>query len=441
QWTPADVDPVPIILKAFTLGVNYFDTSNAYGPSQANFGKAFRKLHLIPGQPGYDEAKRHSIFLTSKTGLRWAKGQGTRPGPRGFSNGPEDSGAVDDVKRTLSQIFGDGQGRYPPGAYLDMVLIHHLSRMEEVDAVYEGLSSPDPRMENVGALAALVDYRDGTNLTGLNPGEEKLIRHIGFSGHHSPPVMMEMIHRDERGVLEGMLVAINANDRLQFNMQHNVIPVAHARNMALIGMKTFADGAMYTKPADWSRTPEDVVRTVGSSRLPSRPLIEYSLSTPGIQTLIVGIGQIAEEGTSCQLVQNLAAAQVSPQGLSDTDRRAIEKTTASVKEGRTNYFQLSRQELTPPREATAGQEMRDGNRLARLQWQTSYAGDEPIVSYEIWRDQEKVTDVAYRPQITRRPFLFEEALPDKSAHVYQIKARDAAGRSAATAELPLPTIA
>lgn len=441
QWTPADVDPVPIILKAFTLGVNYFDTSNAYGPSQANFGKAFRQLHLIPGQPGYDEAKRRSIFLTSKTGLRWAKGQGTGPGPRGFSNGPEDSGAVDDVKRTLSQVFGDGQGHYPPGAYLDMVLIHHLSRMEEVDAVYEGLSSPDPRRENIGALAALVDYRDGTNLTGLNPGEEKLIRHIGFSGHHSPPVMMEMIHRDERGVLEGMLVAINANDRLQFNMQHNVIPVAHARNMALIGMKTFADGAMYTKPADWSRTPEDVVRTVGSSRLPSRPLIEYSLSTPGIQTLIVGIGQIAEEGTSCQLVQNLAAAQVSPQGLSDTDRRAIEKTTASVKEGRTNYFQLSRQELTPPREATAGQEMRDGNRLARLQWQTSYAGDEPIVSYEIWRDQEKVTDVAYRPQITRRPFLFEEALPDKSAHVYQIKARDAAGRSAATAELPLPTIA
>jgi len=59
---------VPIILKAFALGINYFDTSNAYGPSQANFGKAFQQLHLIPGQPGYDEAKRRSLFLTSKTG-------------------------------------------------------------------------------------------------------------------------------------------------------------------------------------------------------------------------------------------------------------------------------------------------------------------------------------------------------------------------------------
>ena len=132
QWTPADVDPVPIILKAFARGVNYFDTSNAYGPSQANFGKAFRQLHLITGQPGYDESTRRSIFLTSKTGLRWAKGTGTKPGTRGFSNGPQDAGAVDDVKRTLSLVFGDGQGHYPPGAYLDMVLIHHVSRMEEV---------------------------------------------------------------------------------------------------------------------------------------------------------------------------------------------------------------------------------------------------------------------------------------------------------------------
>ena len=441
QWTPADVDPVPIILKAFAVGVNYFDTSNAYGPSQANFGKAFRQLHLIPGLPGYDEAKRRSIFLTSKTGLRWAKGKGTKPGLRGFSNGPQDSGAVDDVKRTLSLVFGDGSGQYPPGAYLDMVLIHHVSRMEEVDAVYEGLSKPDPRMENIGALAALVDYRDGTNLTGLNPKEEKLIRHIGFSGHHSPPVMMEMIHRDERGILEGMLVAINTNDRLQFSMQHNVIPVARARGMAIVGMKTFADGAMYTKPANWSSKPEHVVRTVGSAELPSRPLIEYSLSTPGIQTLIVGIGQIADDGKSCQLAQNLAAAQIAEKGLSDGDRRAVEKLTAAVKEGKTNYFQLPKSELTAPREAAARQEMRDGKRIARLEWQTAYAGDEPIVSYEIWRDQKKIKELPYKPQTSRQPFAFEETIADESAHVYQVKARDAGGRSAPTENLPLPNIA
>jgi aryl-alcohol dehydrogenase-like predicted oxidoreductase len=441
QWTPADVDPLPIILKAFALGVNYFDTSNAYGPSQTNYGKAFRELHLVPGEPGYDEAKRRSIFLTSKTGLRWAKGRGPKPGLRGFTNGPQDSGAVDDVRRTLSQVFGDGNGRYPKGAYLDMVLMHNLTRMEEVDALYQGLAGTDPRMESIGALAGLVDLRDGTNLSGLNPNEEKLIRHIGFSGHYSPPVMIEMIQRDERGLLEGMLVAINANDRLQFNMQHNVLPVARARNMAVIGMKTFADGALYTKPAGWSSTPGHVVRTVGNPDLPSRPLIQYSLTTAGVHTLIVGIGQIANDGKACQLEQNLAAAQVAPEGLGGSDRRAVEKTAAVVKDGKTNYFQLPRQELTAPRDAAAKQEVRDGKRRARLEWQTAYAGDEPIVSYEIWRDQKKVAAVPHKPQASKQPFVFEDSLGDTSAHVYQVRTVDAAGRTAPTADLALPNLA
>src|SRR5512136_1496375 len=73
QWTPDDVDPVMIILKAFEKGINYFDTSNLYGPSQLNYGKAFAKLNLIPGKSGYDENLRKSIFLTTKTHLRLAK--------------------------------------------------------------------------------------------------------------------------------------------------------------------------------------------------------------------------------------------------------------------------------------------------------------------------------------------------------------------------------
>ena len=74
QWTPADVDPVKIILKAFDSGINYYDTSNFYDGSQLNYGRAFRKLDLVPGNPGYNEKLRRSIFLTSKTCLRFGKG-------------------------------------------------------------------------------------------------------------------------------------------------------------------------------------------------------------------------------------------------------------------------------------------------------------------------------------------------------------------------------
>jgi aryl-alcohol dehydrogenase-like predicted oxidoreductase len=435
QWTPADVDPVKIILKAFNLGINYYDTSNVYGPSQSNYGKAFSHLQLVPGEPGYNESLRRSIFLTSKTGLRWAKGGWQDENIRVFTNGPEGSKTADDIKRTLTQLFGDGKGYYPQGAYIDMVLIHALGSIEEVDALYEGLDDPDPKAEHIGALAALLDYRDGTNYTGLNPGEEKLIRHIGFSGHYSPAVMMEMIQRDEKNIIDAMLVAVNPNDRLNFNMQYNVIPVAAAKNMGIIGMKVFADGAMYSKPATWSNNPGHIVRDVGSQALPSRSLVRYNLTTPGINTAITGIGHIDDDIKKCQLQQNLSAAQVAPDGLTKTDRREIEGITNSIKEGKTNYFQLPAQNLTAPRGPLLTQEMPDNKRIIRLTWHTPYAGDEPIKQYEIWCDNQKIGLMEHSPQTTKKPFTYEHITGDKAHHSLKIVAVDEAGRKAETGTL------
>ena len=436
QWTPVDVDPVKIILKAFNSGLNYFDTSNVYGPSQSYYGRAFRELHLIPGEPGYNERLRRSIFLTSKTALRFGKGGWQKPGLINVSNGTG-THAADDLRRTLSLVFGDGQGSYPKGAYLDMVLMHSVSSMADVDAVYEGYEGIDPKAEIIGALATLIDFRDGTNLTGLNPGEEKLIRHIGFSGHTSPPVMMDMIQRDSRRVLDGMLVAINANDRNYFNMQYNVIPVAEANNMGVIAMKVFADGAMYDKAATWTSVPDMVVRKVGSGALPSRRLIEYSLTTPGIHTAIIGVGQIDSDPAACQLEQNLLAAQIEPGALGVSDRRDIEKLALAAKEGKTNYFQNPIQALGAARDCSISQEMHYIERIVQLNWQTAYAGDEPIIRYEIWRDRQNIGQVDHRPQVSRMPFIFEETLSDNASHIYHILTVDAAGRTARTEDILL----
>ncbi|MFC1607545.1 aldo/keto reductase [Candidatus Latescibacterota bacterium] len=437
QWTPEDVDPVKIILKAFDSGVNYFDTSNAYGPSQLNYGKAFQTLHLIPGKAGYDEPKRRSVFLTTKTGLRWSKGGREVEGVRSFTHGPKGSHTADDIKRTLSQVFGDDNGQYPTGAYIDMILIHSLKNMAEIDVLYEGYDNPDPKAENIGALAALMDYRDGTNMTGLNPQEEKLIRHIGFSGHFSPAAMMEMIRRDRKNILDGMLVAINANDRLNFNMQYNVIPVAAAKNMGVIAMKTFADGAMYTKEATWSREPKHVVRTVGSQAVPSRSLVEYTLTTPGVHTAIIGIGQIDDNQPSCQLAQNMSSAQVKSAGLSESDRRDIEKIAHTVKNGETNYFQLPREELSPPIDPSMEQKEQNGHRVVTLAWHSAYAGDEPVVSYEIWSDNRKMDQIEHQPQTSKMPFTYKDMSESAGTKPYKIVAVDAAGRTAATEDLLL----
>lgn len=428
QWTPEDVDPVAIILKAHASGINYFDTSNAYGPSQRNFGTAFRELGLVPGLPGYSEARRRAIFLTSKTGLRLAKGTPEDWKMRGFSNGPKDqNSAVDDVRRTLTQVFGDGNGFYPKGAYLDMVLIHHLANRDQIDTLHLGLDEPSPNLETIGALAGLRDLRDGTNLTGLNPGEEKLIRHIGFSGHTSPSVMMEMIRRDRFDLLDGMLIAINANDRLYANFQYNTIPVAAAKNMGIIGMKVFSDGTMYGKGGHFSKEPSHVVRTVGSESLPSRPLVEYTLSVPAIATAIIGIGQISEDPKACQLGQNLSAAQLHSGILSESDRRAVEQVTRYVANGETNYFQDPDQGLTP---ATNVRTAAEGEGRVRIEWDTATAGDEPIVEYAVWRNDLRIGTVPHKPQVTEVPFSLVDTGAGSRKGSYRIVSVDRVGREA-----------
>ena len=423
QWTPPDVDPVPIILKAFKMGVNYFDTSNLYDGSQLNFGKAFRKLNLIPGEEGYNEKLRESIFLTTKTHQRWGKpGFPELENVNNWSNGDPAGGAVADLKRSLSQMFGDGNGNYPEGSYVNMVLTHNLNFQEEVDVMYKGLETPLDKEENFGVLVTLRDFRDGTNLTGLNPKKEKLIRHIGLSGHINSPAMINMIQRDRWEILDAMLVAINSNDKLYLNHQYNVIPVAQAKNMGIIAMKVFADGAMYSKYANWTRDHEGVVRTVGTRELPSKPLIEYALSTPGIHTAIIGIGQISNDNLKCQLVQNYYAAQVQPEGLSAKRRQEIEESTRSVKDGQTNYFQLPHQGLTPPQNVVLKQKDK-----MEILWDTAYASNAPLSHYEVLRDGKLVGKVKHEPQISRDPFTFLDVEKGKS---YQVVVVDEDGNRA-----------
>ena len=424
QWTPDDVEPVDIILKAVDLGINYYDTSNVYGPSQLNYGKTFRKLNLIPGQPGYNSQLRESIFLTTKTMIRWAKGgYPNLPNVRNSTQGDHGEGAVADLKRSLSQMFGNDDGTYPEGAYVNMVMIHNLTTFEEVDVVYRGLETPLDKDENFGALVALRDFRDGTNITGLNPKNEKLVRHLGFSGHHNAPAMIDMIQRDEWGLLDGMLVSINVNDRRYLNMQYNVIPVAQARDIGVIGMKVFSDGTMYTKEPGWSRVPDDVVRIIGTDAVPSKPLIEYALTTAGVHTLIIGIGEINDDPLRCQLVQNYYAAQIEADALTESERRELEKIGARAREGNTNYFQMADRGLTPPRNVKL-----TGTDRLKLTWDTSYAGDEPVTHYEIMKDGEILETVRHTPQVSKVPFSYETAAAGKE---FRVVAVDAAGRKAA----------
>lgn len=134
-------------------------------------------------------------------------------------------------------------------------------------------------MPRVGAIACLLDCRDGTNHTGLNPKHCKWIRHIGITGHENPAVHRYAIQRDSRNILETKLGVVNPNDPNYFCPQTNSIPIAYAKGMGIIGMKVFADAVMYSLEQAYAHRPGQSVPTVGKpDKLPPKDLIRYSLS-------------------------------------------------------------------------------------------------------------------------------------------------------------------
>ncbi|MCP5112568.1 MAG: aldo/keto reductase [bacterium] len=368
QWTPQGVEPHEFVMRAVQLGINYLDTANSYGPSQAHLGAAFRKLRLVPGERSHNDALRERLFLATNTEARDA------------------SGAVADLKRSLTTIFGDGDGEIPDGAYVDSMQLRNIETIEDVNKIY----APD------GALAALVDFRDGTNATGLNPKGRHWLRHIGITGHKSSRVLMNAIQRDTGNVLDTLLVALNANDRRSCAHQHNVLPLAVARGMGVIAMKVFADGVFYGKPARPSAAAEDVITSVGKEGAADpKDLVRYSVSLPGVACAITGIGHIDwAKPERDQLAVNLTAALGDL--ASEVNRRAIEREVQSFHGDRTNYFQDPPTGMTQP---TGIRVARDDDRL-RISWEGALAGEEPIRSYIIVAGGKMLAWMPYRPQTT-----------------------------------------
>jgi aryl-alcohol dehydrogenase-like predicted oxidoreductase len=389
QWTKPGIDPADIIVRAVQLGLNYLDTANGYGPSQLNYGEAFRRLHLTPSGTSYNEALRRSLYVATKTGSRFAlDSAGTAPT------------AVDELKRSLTQIFGDGKGFIPEGAYLDAIQLHHLTTMEDVNQVYVGYGERgSKRPERIGALAGLLDYRDGTNYTGLNPDRHHYVKHIGVTGHQSSPVLMSAIRRDSENVIDTLLVALNANDRLCSSHQNNVLPLAVARGLGVIAMKVFADGAFYGKPARFSRTPDDVILSVGKPEaIAYSDLVRYTLSLPGVSCAIIGTGMVnREKPESDQMVANLTAAMKDMP--SDLERIRIEKDSEARHGAVTNYFQDKTNGLVQPATVNV---RRDGDR-AIVEWSTALAGRDPLRAYEVRAGNQVLLSLPFRPQMYEAP--------------------------------------
>jgi hypothetical protein len=119
-------------------------------------------------------------------------------------------------------------------------------------------------------------------------------------------------------------------------------------------------------------------------------------------------------------------AQILPDALSGKERARIEKLALLAKEGKTNYFQRSFQDLSAPREAKA-LKVALGSLIT---WHTAYAGDAAVDRYEIWRGGKKIASIPFEPQTTKNSFQYLDKHISENSVTYQVKVVDKKGRMA-----------
>jgi hypothetical protein len=175
-------DLVQMVRRAYELGVNYFDTSPVYGPSEEYYGEALSDV-------------RDDIFLATKTHER------TR----------------DKSLRLLEKSF-----KRLRTDYVDLWQLHNIASVDEVDEV----------TKKGGVLEALTEMWD-----------QGAVKFIGFTGHESPAPLLELARRFQ---FDTVLCAVNAADRhVKPSFIETLLPEANEQGLGIIGMKVFAQGYVF----------------------------------------------------------------------------------------------------------------------------------------------------------------------------------------------------
>jgi hypothetical protein len=216
----ADV-AVPIVERALDLGVNYIDTSARYGGAEARWSERYIG-HVM-------KRRRREAFLATKTHDR------TR------------EGSLRLLERSLELLQTD---------HLDLWQIHNLSNMAQIDQIF----APG------GAVEALVEAKD-----------QKIVRHIGISGHADPDVLLAAIRRFP---FDTILMAVNAADPHHMSFSAKLLPLAVEKKMGIIGMKIPARGRILSAPGQ-------------SGGVTMEEAMRYTLTLP-VSTVIVGCDSVAQ---------------------------------------------------------------------------------------------------------------------------------------------------
>lgn len=218
-----------LLERAFTLGVNYFDTAGSYTRrgierlSEKRLGEFAKK-------------RRKEIFLATKIDPR------------------DRDGALRSMEVSLKFLQTD---------YVDLIQIHSLSNLDDL----ERIASAN------GVLAAIEELK-----------AQKVARFIGITGHNDGAAMAEALRRyDFDTVLMALNAAQSANPIAQRKMapipafENAALPVALQKNLGILSMKVMGQGMLVGS---------------GAGRATPAELLQFNLSQP-VASVVIGCEQLA----------------------------------------------------------------------------------------------------------------------------------------------------
>jgi aryl-alcohol dehydrogenase-like predicted oxidoreductase len=220
---------VRIVHEAIDGGVTFFDNCWEYnrGQSEDWLGVALR-------------GKRQGVFLMTKV----------------CTHGRDKALAMRMLEQSLNRLQTD---------HLDLWQIHGVTFDND----------PELFIRPNGAAEALEQAR-----------KEGKVRYVGFTGHKDPAIHLKMIRTGFH--FDSVQMPLNPFDGNFRSFQHQVVPEAVQRGMAVLGMKPFSGTADPIKKG--VVTPEEALR--------------YAMSIPGVTVTIAGIDKPEVLRQNLQIAQN-----------------------------------------------------------------------------------------------------------------------------------------
>jgi predicted aldo/keto reductase-like oxidoreductase len=249
-----------IIRTAVDSGVNFLDNSWDYndGASEIRMGKALRN--------GY----RERVFLMTKI------------------DGREKKTAEKQIDESISRL----------GSHIDLIQFHEIIRPTDPERIFA----------SDGAFEAALEARDAGK-----------IRYIGFTGHKSPDIHLQMLKAGfDRGfTFDTVQMPLNIMDAQYNSFEKLVLPVLLEHGIGVLGMKPFGD--------------KNILK---SGVATAQECLRYSLSLP-VSVVITGIDSMAILEQALTVIKDFTP-------MNNKERSALlAKTAKAAEQGKYEPYKIT----------------------------------------------------------------------------------------------------